>query len=33
MTLKRAMVIGLDAGDPVQLQRLMDTGKMKKVIS
>ena len=28
MTLKRAMVIGLDAVVPVQVQRLMDTGKM-----
>ena len=28
MTLKRAMVIGLDAVDPVKVQRLMDTGKM-----
>lgn len=28
MTLKREMVIGLEAADPVQVQRLMDTGKM-----
>ena len=28
MGLKRAMVIGLDAADPVQVQRLMDEGKM-----
>jgi len=28
MGLKRAMVIGLDAADPVQVRRLMDEGKM-----
>lgn len=28
MGLKRAMVIGLDAADPVQIRRLMDEGKM-----
>ncbi|MBO5429439.1 MAG: alkaline phosphatase family protein, partial [Peptococcaceae bacterium] len=26
--LKRAMMIGLDAADPVQVRRLMDEGKM-----
>lgn len=28
MGLKRAMMIGLDSADPVQVQRLMDEGKM-----
>ena len=28
MGLKRAMVIGLDAADPVQVRRLIDEGKM-----